>query len=426
MANSTYTKDTFKNLSTEFKIGAIISDGMWYSLPKWRKMAKVTEEEINEYVERNMANGMLVQSPTGAKSFRFPLESIEKWYDDNGIRLGSQLIDFLFPPRIWDNRTEAEGFLEAPLREIGIVSYSATTEVSAEVAEALRGVAKVREAEPGRYKAYCLNAAYTKDIIESVLDKHPVTSTHKTYSRSEAKRRELADFSSEFARGLVMFYKVFGRSLVKKEMETIRIYLPDTEDQESQITLWVLTAIEKFDESSSVPFSGYLNSVLKRWPYDLPATHLGKDLSAFQRQRSRAIEALKLRVGEDRNFTNVELAGAMELDQTAFNDLEEKHRVWTKSRTATTLNWDESADEKMVKSNLSGEYGSVTTASDILLANKMSIAVIQAAINTELYDDAFSIITQIDSSELNLTKIKEVSEPFIQELGFVLGLEGDS
>lgn len=423
--NTTYTKETFKNLPTEFKIGAIISDGMWYSLPKWRKMAKVTEEEINAWVETHLADGSLVQSPTGAKSFRFPLESIEEWYEENNIVLGSQLIDFIFPPRIWDGRTEAEGFLEAPLREIGIVSYSATSRVSSEVVEALRGVAKVREFEPGRYKAYCLNAAYAKEIIEDVLKKHPAVSESKTYSRSEAKRRELADFSDEFAKGLVMFYKVFGKSLVKKEMETIRIYLPEIEDQDSQITLWVLTAIEKFDESSSVPFSGYLNSVLKRWPYDLPATHLGKDLSAFQRQRSRAIEALKTKVGEDRNFTNVELAGAMELDQTSFNDLEEKHRVWTKSRSATTLTWEESADEKLVDTNLSGEFGGVTTASDIALAHKLSLAVIQTAINTEAYEDAFSIISQIDSSELNLVKIKEVSPSFIQELGSVLGLQGD-
>lgn len=424
--NSTYTKETFKNLPTEFKIGAIISDGMWYSLPKWRKMAKVSEDEINRWVEDHLADGSLVQSPTGAKSYRFPLKSIEKWYDDNNIPLGGQLIDFLFPPRIWDGKTEAEGFLEAPLREIGIVSYSATTEISHEVVQALRGVAKVREFEPGRYKAYCLNAAYAKEIIEDVLKKHPVSTEGKTYSRSEAKRRELADFSTEFANGLVVFYKAFGKSLAKNTMDTIRIYLPEVEDQDSQITIWVLTAIEKFDESSSVPFSGYLNSVLKRWPYDLPATHLGKDLSAFQRQRSRAIEALKQKIGEERNFTNVELAQAMELDQIAFNDLEEKHRVWTKSRSATTLTWDESADEKLIEHNLSGEYGGFTTESDAFLANKLSLAVIQTAINSEQYDDAFSIISQIDSSELNLVKLKEVSTEFIQELGSVMGVQGDN
>lgn len=423
--NSTYTKETFKHLPADFRIGAIISDGMWYSLPKWRKLAKVSEQEINTWVENHLADGSLVQSPTGAKSYRFPLKSIEKWYAENNLPLGAQLIDFIFPPRIWDGKTEAEGFLEAPLREIGIVSYSATTEVSNEVIEALRGVAKVREFEPGRYKAYCLNASYAKDIIEEVLKKYPGVSESKTYSRSEAKRRELADFSTEFANGLVVFYKAFGKSLAKSTMDTIRIYLPEVEDQESQITIWVLTAIEKFDESSSVPFSGYLNSVLKRWPYDLPATHLGKDLSAFQRQRSRAIEALKKKIGDERNFTNVELAKAMDLDQFAFNDLEEKHRVWTKSRSATTLTWDESADEKLIDHNLSGEYGGSATESDVHLAHKLSLAVIQTAINSEAYDDAFSIISQIDSSELNLVKIKEVSVTFIQELGSVMGVQGD-
>ena len=75
--------------------------------------------------------------------------------------------------------------------------------------------------------------------------------TRNIYSRNESKHREIVDFTPEFARGLVLFYKRFGRSFVKKDMETIQIFIPDPEDQESQITIWVMTAIEKFDESAS-------------------------------------------------------------------------------------------------------------------------------------------------------------------------------
>lgn len=418
-----FTKETFKKQSTDFRIGAIISDGMWYTVQKWRKLAKVTEDEINQWIDEKLASGELIQSETG-KSYRFSLKSIENWYAKNNISRDAQLVDFLFPPRVWDNQTETEGFLQAPLREIGVVSFNGDSAVAEEVARTLKGIARVREAEPGKYKAYCLSAHYTRSIIETIVKKYPEkTENGKTYSRSEAKRREIVDFTPTFSDGLVEFYKIFGKSLVKREMETIKIYLPDPDDQDSQITIWVLTAIEKFDESSAVPFSGYLNSVLKRWPYDLPTQHLGKDLSAFQRQRSRAIESLKQEHGDEKNFTNIQLAKAMELDQRSFNDLEEKHRVWTKARSATTLNWSESADEKLVESNISGDYSNSGSDTDIDLANKLSLSIIQTALKTGLYDDAMRLIAQIDSSEIDVKIVQSVTGDFIKTLGDIMGLE---
>lgn len=415
-----YTKISLKHEPVDFRIGAVVSDGMWYSITKWRKIAKVTEEEINDWIQEHLADGSLIQSATGAKSYRFPLESILDWYATNNIELGVQLIDSIFPPRIWDGTTEAEGFMNAPLREIGIVSFSGNRKVADSVSGALRGVAKVREFEPGRYKAYCLNAAYVKGIIEEELKNHDMSGiTKKTYSRAEAKRREIVDFTPEFAHGLIMFYKTFAKTLVKREMETIQIFLPDPEDQESQITLWALTAIEKFDESTAVPFSGYLNSVLKRWPYDLPSTHLGKDLSQFQRQRSKAVDRLREKYGDEKNFSNVELAEAMEMDQLHFNDLEEKHKFWTKSRKPTSLTWDENSDEKM-PDVVTDE---AETSTNIYVAHKLSVAVIDTACLTGLYEDAISILSQIDVSEINMSKIDSVSELFIQELGANFGVE---
>lgn len=420
----TFTKDTLKKQPVDFRIGAIISDGMWYSLPKWRKLSKVSEEEINEWIEENLSSGRLLQSATGTRSYRFPIESIYAWYEENDLEVGSQLLDYIFPPRIWDGKTETEGFLSAPLREIGMVSFYASSIAIRAITAALKGIAKVRESEPGRYKAYCLNASYVRDIVEEELRALNEEPEKRIYSRSEAKRREMVDFSEEFSNGLVMFYKDFGKSLVRREMETIKIFLPEQEDQDSQILVWVLTAIEKFDESASVPFSGYLDSVLKRWPYDLPAAHLGKDLSAFQRVRAKAVARLKQEHG-DRVFSNVEIAAAMELDQTSFNDLEEKHRVWTKTQNATTLNWEDNSNEKMASASVTGGAGFVEVHSDVRLANKLSFAVIQAALNTGEFDDAFSIISQIDISEINMGRIDSVSESFIQELGYIIGLEGE-
>lgn len=422
------TKKTIKKEATEFRIGSIISDGMWYTVPKWRKLAKVSEDEINEWIKKNLKSKVLKQASSGAESYRFDFNEIHNWYNENDLILGDQLVDFLFPPRIWDEMTETEGFLSAPLREIGIISFSCTPLVIGEVIEALHGVAKVRELKPGTFKAYCLSAAYAKEIVAEVFEKYDFNEVGKRriYARSVNLRRETVDFTKEFFKGLIMFYKNFGKNMVKGSMETIKIFLPDPEDQESQIIMWVIEAVEKFDEKAAVPFSGYLDHVLKLWPYNLPYDHLGKDLSAFQRKRADAIKKLKIETGEERTFTALELSNKMDLTKEEFSDLEEKHRAWSKARNATTLTWEENSDEKLATASLTGGIEEGTyPPNDIELASKISSGIIKTALNTELYDDAFKLIYQIDSSEINLSKIKEVSEDFIQELGVNLGVTGD-
>lgn len=422
--SSLFTRKSFREQSPTFRIEAIISDGMWYSITKWIRLAKVSEEELREWIDAALADGRLIQAESGAKSYRLPLEEIYAWYDKHGFRIGDQLLDFLFPPRIWDGKTETEGFLEAPLREIGVVSFSADNEVTAEITDALRGIARVREFEPGKYKAYSLSSTYVRDIVRDIVQKKDASEVDPRVSpRSSAKRRELVDFSDEFADGLVEFYRNFAKSLVKSKMDTIRIYLPDPEDQESQIIIWVLTAIEKFDESSAVPFSGYFNSSLQYWPYDLPAMHLGKELSSFQRSRSKAITALRAERGEDaENFTNKELADIIGMDIVKYNDLEERHKVWMRTRAATTLNWDESTDEKLVKANLSGELADNSADTDVELAHRLSVAIVSTALKTGKYNCAFSLISQVDAPEISVSAIQEVDESFIEELGYTMGL----
>lgn len=415
-----YTKESLKDAPVDFRIGAVISDGMWYDLPKWRKIAKVTEDEINDWIGAHLKDGSLTQSPTGAKSYRFCLDSILDWYAQQNIQLGVQLIDSLFPPRIWDGMTEVEGFLSAPIREVGIVSFGCNSTVAASITRALRGVAKVKEFEPGRYKAYCLQATYVREIVAAELKKHNVVEKNNIRAQYDVKRREMVDFTQEFSRGMTLFYKAFGRTLVKKHMETIQIFLPDPEDQESQITLWILTAIEKFDESQAVPFSGYLDSVLQHWPYDLPAQHLGKELSTFQRQRSKAIGTLRKRLGEGKSFTSNQVATEIGIDLIKYNDLEDKHKFWERSRNATTLTWDENSDEKMVEQRGGANGGAATF--DVNLANHLSSSVINTALATGLFDDAFKLIEQIDVSELDMKSIGEINKEFIVALGVSMGV----
>lgn len=422
MINGIYTKETFKDLPEDFRIGAVASDGMWYSLPKWRKYARVSEEKLQAWVDEALASGLVVQAPGGARSYRFPLTSIKKWYRDNNLDLNVQLMNFLYPPRIWDNKSEVEGFLEAPLRDIGTLAFACERPEADVITEALRGLARVREVSPGSFKAYCLDPRLAKTVALKALQKEGMDVGMR--ANVSIRRRELVDFTPEFARGLIEFYRRFGRTLLKRSMETIKIFLPDTEDQDAQILMWVLEAIEKCDESRSVPFSAYLNGAIMMRPYDLPNNELGKDLSAFQRTRAKALTALAQ--GKDRSeITHDELAEAMGYEKHLFEALEERHRFWLSAKHATSLTWTEGNEEKAGFSLTTRERRSPLAAEeDLTLASKISTGIIVAALESECFDDAFTLMDQIDASELDVARIRSSSPAFIQALGSHLGIEG--
>lgn len=422
MSPAVYSKATLKKEPVQFRIESIVSDGMWYSFEKWKRLAQVTEAELQEWIDKSLANGQLIQSETGAKSFRVGHEFIKEWYAENRLPEGvDQLLDFLFPPRIWGGMTEVEGFLEAPLRDICIVSFICSSHVADEVTEALKGVARVRVDRRGDYKAYGLSVPYIKKIIQGVFEKHPDANTGRIYSRNEFKRREMVDFSRAYVDSIVDFYVDFGKSLAKKQKETIQIFLPDYQDQRSQMVMWVITAIEKFDESASVPFSGYLDSVLKRWPYDLATDYLGKDLSAFQRERSRALARLREKHGDTEGkltFTSKELAEEIGLSNSEFTDLEESHKAWMHSQTATTLTWGETTEERSATDVMEPLEGG---SSNFELANTISCAIIEAALKTGLHDDALMTISQLDLHEIDMKKMGQLSMDFVVALGEEMG-----
>ena len=84
MRDAVFTRAEFDKLDEDFRIGLIIADGMWWPVEKWAKHAKVSKETLQKWIIDHLASGELAQSETGARSYRFPLDSIKKWYSRHG------------------------------------------------------------------------------------------------------------------------------------------------------------------------------------------------------------------------------------------------------------------------------------------------------------------------------------------------------
>lgn len=394
-------------MDTTWRIEAVIHDGNWYDFDKWRKVSKATDEELEDWINDN--EDILIESGLG--SYRVGHDEIIRWYKQEDIDLEESIIPNNFPPKLWGETTETDAFLSAPRRRVGTVSFIADDrDILDKCINILRGTAKIMPDKAGRYKAHGLSAMHMRNLLSKGLTRAEFKSL-EVKTRAILMQRELIDFPTIWLEEALKFYAgTFAPNALKNSMSTISIYLPDRADISSQTTLWVISALKKFDEHASVPFSGYLSNVLRHWPYDLPDEHLGKELSNFQRERSRAIDKAQSENGNEGEMVDIEtIAEIMEMPLSEYIELSNEHDTWLSEKNATTLTWQDSANEK--KGKLVG-IGRALAADRTKMA-KMSLATVKAAVDTGQWDSAYSIIHNIDRSEIDEGIGNQIDEEYI-------------
>lgn len=388
-------RQAFNAQDDQWRIEAVIHDGNWYDLDKWRRVAKVPVEMVEEWIENN--EDILIQSEEG--SYRVGHDEVVRWYDEQEIDIEESIIPNNFPPRLWAGQTETDIFLSAPRRRVSTVSFVVERDgILEKVQEILKGVARVAPDKLGRYRAYGLSAIHMRNLLSKGLTEDEFDSLD-IKTRSVLMQRELTDLPEEWVEQALHFYtNKFAPNALKSSMSTISIYLPDRADIHAQTIIWVIRAIQKFDETASVPFAGYLSTVLRHWPYNLPDEYLGKELSRFQRERKKAIDQALEEGYPNNNVPNTVIADIMNMSLEEYIENVEEHETWLATMNATTLTWQDSANEK--KGTTIGPPGVVESDSRKLF--QISLAAIKAAVDTKEWDCAYRLISQIDIHEVDM------------------------
>lgn len=399
-----------------WKIEAVIHDGNWYDPEKWAKVAKVDKKTLLAWIEDN--KDILIESGLG--SYRVGYDEIIRWYEQEGIDVEESIVPSNFPPKLWGGTTETDVFSNAPRRRVGTISFKVdNNEILDRCVEILKGVGKVMPDEGGRYRAYGLSAIHMKNLLSKGLTESEFESLD-IKTRAILLQRELIDLPPEWLSEAITFYaNIFAPSILKSAMPTISIYLPNKEDIHSQIVIWVITAMKKFDENASVPFSGYLSSVLRHWPYDLPNEFLGKDLAKFQRERKKAIELIKEEGYKGNNISIETLAEKMDIPKDEYIELNSEHENWLAEKNATALTWEDSANEK--KGELLGSEAAVKN--DVEKMATISLAAVRAGIETKDWDSMIAVISQIDKSDIDKDINEKLSSEFLASFAKNLGLK---
>lgn len=422
MAEALDLTHEFAERDPQWRISAVIHDGQWYDAKKWGRIASVGPEVLEKWIEENSNILITKMGDNETLSYRVEHDEVIRWYEENEIDLTTMLIPRNFPPKVWGGYTEAEAFLAAPRRRVGTISFNSKNEVLlAKVKKILRGVAIIMPDKQGRHKAFGLSAMHIRKMLNMKLTEAEAKELDMK-SRSVIMQREINDFPESWLEKSLIFYITYAKTILKSSMSTIKIYIPEPEDREAQIVLWVMAAMKKFDETQPIPFSGYLATVLRHWPYDLPDEYLGKELSRYQREVSRLREDLADKGVDMATLPDTEIAKMLNLSRKEYVSLAKEHQTWMNARNAATLTWEESGNEKAGVA-VGAAVGKPVTH-DIELANKLSHASILAALESEEWDSAWALIDKIDKSDGFEEVSDSLTREFLRSFAFAVEILG--
>lgn len=301
----------------ETKLLDNLADGQWHPTSKiWSHFKNVTKKENPQIQQASMVEILenLVQKRIllgGANnSFRFVSSELEMW------RLISPTLDLTsqqMSPRYFGGILEDDGWIHAPLKECHLVHFKASPNLT-------KAILMARTSEPsnmininedGLYKIYSATKDETYKLIQSLKIEHPEYHISGIRLESNLRRRHLDELPSQFLSDLCKHYGQFAKVLLRAQISSVKKHLPDEDDAQQQIYLWVIEAIKRYDDQTCIPFAAYLGTSIRKWVYDLNRKAYGRSIADKELRHSRAINEFRTR--EERNPTNEELAGILGL-----------------------------------------------------------------------------------------------------------------
>ncbi|SEO78014.1 flagellar biosynthesis protein FliA [Trujillonella endophytica] len=110
-------------------------------------------------------------------------------------------------------------------------------------------------------------------------------------AETDVRRRAPRDLPPSFLDELCRHYAPVSLKRLQRNMSTIRMHLPDSDDLTQQVYEWILKAVGQFDESKSVPFGAFLATQLSKWVHDLGRAAHGRTAADTENKQQKAVAA---------------------------------------------------------------------------------------------------------------------------------------
>lgn len=368
-----YEKDQLRS-----KILDELSDGQWHPLYKINKKvergsekAKTFKEKLGSELDRLVEEDILIAGNN--ESFRFNSSKLLKWRD---LSTNSFINDRQYQPRWFGGILEDDGWLLAELKNYDLVHFRADAALTRkDIHQIVKGKLSLIQIDDGLFRVFSHNGEAVFETIRVFKEENPDFEIRGMRLERDLRRRELDDLPPRFVDDLAKYYGQFAKVLLRSYMSSINKHLPDPDDIQQQIYLWVLDAIQRYDAETSIPFAAYLSSSLKKWVFNLNRKAYGRAVADAELKHSRAIAEFKAENGRDPRPE--ELAEILQEDLAATKKDSAVINTVFNLRNISTINSDENEiqlpSENMVEDNI-----------DTLINNTLLSAAITTATKQEL------------------------------------------
>lgn len=376
----------FKNFDKNTRIGLVIHDGQWYTLDKWAKQSRTSLSEVKQWLH-NYKDNIIVEK----ESYRVNVEDIINWYNENNLDIKEEYIPGNFPPRIFDNITETQALIDCKRLPISKLTMSFTTESNKkEILRAVTNLGKIVRSKD-EIILYCLSGEDVLNIIKNKLSKETFN-TIKPKIRNNYYYRDVSRLSDTYIEESIEFYLKYIQSIINPSLSTIKTFFKDYDDRKSQYIQWYIDALNKYDESQPVPFSAYLASAVRFWPYNIPVEIYGRELAGFKKHYSKAVEQAKQENANDEP-TNEEIYKYLsdKYTEEEYKRLLEQNENIVQIETAGDYYYGESAEPKLSYS-LSKNNRDII---DLETKYNFSVKLLEAGLMSKDYDSTLFLVSQL-------------------------------
>lgn len=280
------------------KLYTMLSDGQWYPLVRIQRLHlrnfQHDEQALNNALEEATQNGILYRGEHNENiSYRMVPEFLTTWRQDRDLPARATTGN-MSAPRIFGGILEDEVWGTAPLRDIDVVHFHATESALQEVREQVGLYGMTVYNYEGLMRIFSLSGDIPYDIMQRLSKENPELGIRGIRIDRNVRRREMCDLPDDFAGEFLEFYGKFAHLILRKSMTSVEKYITNRDDVQQQIYIWVIDAIQRYDNQTNIPFAAYFASSLNRWIHDLPRKPYGRAISDAQLHINRARTAFMI------------------------------------------------------------------------------------------------------------------------------------
>jgi DNA-directed RNA polymerase specialized sigma subunit len=279
-----------------------LSDGQWHPFYKINKKiergaekAKTFKDTLSEELEKLVEDDFLIAGNN--ESYRFKSSKLMYW---RNISESPNLEDKQYQPRFFGGILEDDGWLLAQLKVYDLIHFRADASLSRDTLHQIVGGRKsLIQIDEGLYRVFTNDGPAVFDKIREAKENYPTYDIRGMRLEKDLRRRDLEDLPPKFVDDLCKYYGKFAKVLLRSYMSSITKHLPEHDDIQQQIYLWVLDAIQRYDAETSIPFAAYLGTSLKKWVFNLNRKAFGRAVADAELKHSRAIAEFKSEFGRE-------------------------------------------------------------------------------------------------------------------------------